>query len=154
MTSLTRRRALANVSALSVPAWFAGCATLGGDAAPPAEGVVLSAADLAWLNRVTWGASASAAAQLSRQGRDRFLARQLDARTPGTLPAAVQAQIGEMRISRTPMDTLVLEMEQQRKAADGIADDEQKKLAQQAYQQELTRLAREAGAVRRGAHHA
>ncbi len=146
MTSLTRRRAIANVSALSVPAWLAGCATLGDDAAPPPEGVALSAADLGWLNRVTWGASASSSAQLSRQGRERFLARQLDARAPGTLPSAVQVQIDAMRITRTPMDALVMEMEQQRKAADAVADDQQKKLAQQAYQQELTRLAREASA--------
>jgi uncharacterized protein (DUF1800 family) len=146
MTTLTRRQAIANVSALSVPAWLAGCATFGDDAAPPPEGVALSAADLAWLNRVTWGASASSAAQLSRQGRERFLAVQLDTRTPGTLPAAVQAQIDALRITRTPMDTLVMELEQQRKAADAIADDEQKKLAQQAYQQELTRQARDASA--------
>ncbi len=106
----------------------------------------MSAADLAWLNRATWGASASSSAQLSRQGRERFLARQLDARTPATLPAAVQAQIDALRITRTPMDTLVMEMEQQRKAADAVADDEQKKQAQQTYQQELTRLAREASA--------
>jgi uncharacterized protein (DUF1800 family) len=145
MTSLTRRQALANVSALSVPAWLAGCATVD-DALPPAEGVALSAADLAWLNRVTWGASASSAAQLSRQGRERFLARQLDARASALLPAAVQTQIDALRITRTPMVTLVMEMEQQRKAADAIADDEQKKQARQVYQQELTRLARDASA--------
>jgi uncharacterized protein (DUF1800 family) len=63
-----------------------------------------------------------------------------------SLPAMVQAQLDAMRISHTPLETLVMEMEQQRKTADGITDDEQKKLAQQAYQQELTRLAREAGA--------
>jgi uncharacterized protein (DUF1800 family) len=146
MTSLTRRRALASAAALSVPVWLAGCATPSDDAAPPPEGVALSSADLAWLNRVTWGASASSAAQLSRRGRARLLAAQLDTRAPAALPAAVQAQIDAMRISRTPMDTLVMEMEQQRKAADGTADDEQKKLAQQAYQQEMTRLAREASA--------
>jgi uncharacterized protein (DUF1800 family) len=145
MTSLTRRQALAHVGALSVPAWLAGCATAS-EEPPPAEGVALSAADLAWLNRVTWGASASSAAQLSRRGRTPFLAAELDAREPGTLPAAVQAQIEAMRITRTPMATLVMEMEQQRKAADAIADDEPKKAAQQAYQQELNRLAREAGA--------
>jgi uncharacterized protein (DUF1800 family) len=146
MTSLTRRRVLAHAGAVLAPAGLAGCATLGDDAAPPPEGVALSAADLAWLNRVTWGASITSSAQLSRQGRERFLARQLDARTPGTLPAAVQAQIDALRITRTPMDALVTEMEQQRKAADAVADDESKKRAQQNYQQELTRLAREASA--------
>ncbi len=141
-----RRQVLAGLGALPLATALAACASLGDDAPPPPEGVALSAADLAWLNRVTWGASASSAARLSRQGRARFLAVQLDARAPGSLPAAVQAQIEAMRTTRTPMDTLVLEMEQQRKAADGTADDEQKKLAQQAYQQELTRLAREASA--------
>jgi uncharacterized protein (DUF1800 family) len=141
-----RRQALAGLGAMPFAAVLGACAGLHDDAPPPAEGVALSAADLAWLNRVTWGASASSAAQLARLGRERFLARQLDARTPGTLPAAVQAQIDAMRITRTPMDALAMEMEQQRKAADGIADDEQKRTAQQAYQQELTRLAREASA--------
>jgi uncharacterized protein (DUF1800 family) len=145
MTSLTRRRALVGVSWLTLPAWLAGCATVG-DEPPPAEGVALTAADLAWLNRVTWGASASSAAQLARLGRERFLARQLDVRAPDTLPAAVQAQIDAMRITRTPPQTLVLEMEQQRKAVIATADDEQKKVAQQAYQQDLTHLARDAGA--------
>jgi uncharacterized protein (DUF1800 family) len=146
MSAVTRRRALAGAASLSLPGWFAGCATTIDEPPAPVEGVVLSATDLAWLNRVTWGASASSAAQLARQGRERFLARQLDARTPDALPAAVQAQIDALRISRTPMDTLVMEMEQQRKTADATADDEQKKQAQQAYQQELTRLAREASA--------
>jgi uncharacterized protein (DUF1800 family) len=141
-----RRQALAGLGAMPFAAVLGACAGLQDDAPPPAEGVALPAADLAWLNRVTWGASASSAAQLARLGRERFLARQLDARTPGTLPAAVQAQIDAMRITRTPMDALAMEMEQQRKAADGIADDEQKRTAQQAYQQELTRLAREASA--------
>jgi uncharacterized protein (DUF1800 family) len=150
MPAISRRHTLAAAAAL--PAWLAGCATALDDAPPPADGVALSPQDLAWLNRVTWGASAASAAQLQRLGRERFLARQLDAtRTTGvaglaSMPAAVQAQIDAMRVTRTPMASLVLEMEAQRKAADALSDDEQKRAAQQAYQQALTRLAREASA--------
>jgi uncharacterized protein (DUF1800 family) len=146
MPALTRRQTLFGSLAWAPGAWLAGCATVADDPPPPPEGVALAAADLAWLNRITWGASASSAVQLSRLGRERFLARQLDPRAPGALPAALQAQIDAMRVTRTPMDALVLEMEQQRKAADAHTDDEQKKAAQQAYQQELNRLAREASA--------
>lgn len=142
MFVVTRRHACA----LVLPVWLAGCATVADDPPPPPEGVALPAADVAWLNRVTWGASASSAAQLVRLGRERFLARQLDPRAPATLPTSVQSQIDAMRVTRTSMDTLVIELERQRKTADATADDEQKKLAQQAYQQELNRVAREASA--------
>ncbi len=49
-----------------------------------------------------------------------------------------------MRISRTPLEQLARELEDQRKAADALADDDAKKAARQAYQQALNQLAREA----------
>jgi uncharacterized protein (DUF1800 family) len=48
-----------------------------------------------------------------------------------------------MSISQKPMPQLVQEMEQRRKDSDAVADNEQKKQAQQAYQQDMNRLARE-----------
>jgi len=61
----------------------------------------LSAADLALIERLTWGVNESTVAEFSALGRDRWLARQLQ---PGTdrLPAAVQAQIAAMPISTRP----------------------------------------------------
>jgi uncharacterized protein (DUF1800 family) len=63
---------------------------------------------------------------------------------PAPLPPAAQAQIDAMAISRTPLDQLVTALDAQRKAADALPDEDQKKAARQAYQQQLNKLAREA----------
>lgn len=103
-------------------------------------------ADLARLhgvNRLTWGASGSALAQAAGRDFPSLLAEQL---TPGPapLPAAAQAQIDNLTLSQQPFSTLVFDLEQRRRAADALKNDDDKRAAQQAYQQELTRLAREA----------
>jgi len=63
---------------------------------------------------------------------------------PTLLPAAAQAQIDALTLSRQSFTTLMFDLEQQRRAADALKNDDEKRAAQQAYQQELTRLAREA----------
>jgi len=99
--------------------------------------------DVAWLDRLSFGATSSSSQELSRIGRRAWLDRQLHPSASTSLPTPLQAQIAEMSISRTPLPELVRGMETQRKAIDGITDDEQKKSAQQVYQKEMTRLARE-----------
>ncbi|MDP9930456.1 DUF1800 domain-containing protein [Variovorax paradoxus] len=101
------------------------------------------ATQLRWLDRVTWGASASSQAELARTGLAAWMGRQLSPRMQ-PLPPAAQAQVDAMTISRTPLPELARALEAQRKAAEALTDDEQKKAARQAYQQELNRLAREA----------
>lgn len=101
------------------------------------------ATQLRWLDRVTWGASASSQAELARAGLPAWMGRQLSPQAQ-PLPPAAQAQIDAMTISRTPLPELASALEAQRKAAGALADEEQKKAARQAYQQELNRLAREA----------
>ena len=98
------------------------------------------------LNRITWGASATSARQLAGLGASRFLEVQLHPLAPALLPSAVQTQIDAMTISQQTMDQLVFAFEQRRKDADAIANDEDKKAAHQAYQQELNRVGREAAA--------
>ncbi|HAT33254.1 MAG TPA: DUF1800 domain-containing protein [Janthinobacterium sp.] len=120
---------------------LAGCATSAPPAAAP--GAPPSNANIAMLERVSWGVNASSVKQLQAQGWDAYLAGQLHP-GPAALPAAVKAQIQAMSISARPLERLVADLERQRKAADAIPKDEEKKLAQQAYQQELNRLAREA----------
>lgn len=95
------------------------------------------------LNRVTWGANPGSARQIAAIGDERFLEQQLHP-TPAFLPREIQAQIDAMSISRRPLQELVFELEQRRKETDAIIDPERKKSAQQAFQQELTRIAREA----------
>ncbi|MDD5332349.1 MAG: DUF1800 domain-containing protein [Rhodoferax sp.] len=95
------------------------------------------------LNRVTWGVNLSATRQVDALGLQRYLDQQLHP-GPTLLPPPVQAQIDAMTITQRPLDWLNQDLEQRRKNADAVANDDDKKAAQQAYQQELNRLAREA----------
>jgi uncharacterized protein (DUF1800 family) len=106
----------------------------------------LTGADLALLNRVTWGANGSSAAQLAALGPDRWLERQLHPAAGDALPSAAQAQIAAMTISTTPMPALVAQMNAQNKAANALTDPDQKKAAQTAYQQAMTALAHQSAA--------
>jgi uncharacterized protein (DUF1800 family) len=76
-------------------------------------------------------------------GLESYLKRQLH---PGatTLPETVQMQISAMTVTQSPLDQLVQDMEQRRKNADAVANEDDRKAALQAYQQEMNRLAREA----------
>lgn len=94
------------------------------------------------VNRLSWGVNTSLARRVSNEGFDAYLQAQLHPK--GTaLPPSVQAQIDAMSISQRSLESIVLALEQQRKAADSVSADDDKKSAQQAYQQELNRVARE-----------
>jgi uncharacterized protein (DUF1800 family) len=113
-------------------------------------------ADIAWpddsratqllvLNRVGFGANASSLRSIESMGSGAYLARQLRPAPAPQLPADVQASIDAMTISQRSAVDLTTELEQQRRKFQDLPAFERKG-AQQAYQQELTRLAREAGA--------
>jgi uncharacterized protein (DUF1800 family) len=106
----------------------------------------VQAHELALVNRITWGATPSAVAQIHQLGADRWLERQLHPSADDPLPQAAQAEIDAMPISQTPIAALVVDMDAQNKAANQITDPDQKKAAQQAYQQAYNDLAREAAA--------
>jgi uncharacterized protein (DUF1800 family) len=95
------------------------------------------------LDRLTWGASTSSARQIAAMGGTRFVEQQLRP-VQATLPPEIQAQIDAMTITQRPLAELVFELEQRRKDSDAIVDPDEKKTAQQAYQQELNRIGREA----------
>ena len=99
--------------------------------------------DLAWLDRVTWGVNASSAAALEAQGSDRYLDAQLHPLAQSRLPAAAQAEIEALKISQTPVAQLAVDMDAQSKAANALTDPDQKKAAQQAYQQAMNDLGRQ-----------
>src|SRR5205809_439830 len=120
----------------------ASCA--GGPGGAPEPGS--RADDLLLLNRVTWGANPSSARELARMGPARYLAAQLQPAKEAARPPEVQAQVDAMTITQRPVDELAKEMESRRKGLDLLRSDDEKKAAQQAYQQELTRLGREAAA--------
>jgi uncharacterized protein (DUF1800 family) len=139
---MKRRRLLAVASAaLAGPTLLAGCAA---PALRTRDSSSDDADELATLNRVTWGIDSASASAWHRAGRRDYLRSQLHAGTDGVLPDIAQAQIDALSLQRKPMATWVVEMEQQRRDADALADVEAKKASQQAYQQDLNRLARDA----------
>jgi hypothetical protein len=83
---------------------------------------------------------------MAREGSSAWLERQLHPAPHETLPPEVQAQIEGMTITRRPVTELAVELEKRRREFETTMDDEQKKTAQQAYQEELSRLARETSA--------
>ncbi len=135
------------LSLIAAACVLAGCAAPA-DSPHAAAGLTgqatLPAGEFELLNRVSWGASTSSASALSSLGAKRYLEQQLHSQPHVVLPPAVQAQIAAMSISQQPLDQLVYDLEQRRKDADATADDTQKKAAQQAFQQEMSRIGREA----------
>lgn len=138
---------LITLSAISVSVLY-GCAAPINSATPRAAGAALStttsAADAySQSNKITWGATPSAVERLQSVGLIAYLDAQLHPVTR-RLPTDVQSQINAMTIVQRPLVELVQDMEQRRKEAETIANDDARKAAQQTYQQEMNRLAREA----------
>jgi uncharacterized protein (DUF1800 family) len=123
------------------------CATQPPPASPraPLEPIAwpddFAATQLAVLNRVSWGANRSSYADIARLGTSRWLGAQLQPPI-ARLPAEAQASIDAMTISQRPLADIAAELEEQRRAFQNAAAGE-RKVERQAYQQELTRLARE-----------
>lgn len=113
----------------------------------PAMGALVAASlqsdSYPWLNRLTWGATSSAVERNAQPSFERYLGAQLHPPT-AQLPQAAQSQIQAMTISQRPFVDLVQDLEQQRKEAEAQTGDDDKKAAQQSYQQTLNRLAKEA----------
>jgi uncharacterized protein (DUF1800 family) len=97
------------------------------------------------LNRVTFGANRSSAAAIESLGTGAYLARQLRPASTPRLPAEAQAYIDAMTISQRSALDLAAELGQRQRALRGLSAEEGKS-ERQAYQRELTRLAREAAA--------
>jgi uncharacterized protein (DUF1800 family) len=103
------------------------------------------ATQLLVLNRVSFGANASSLREIESLGTGAYLARQLRPAPEARLPAAAQAYIDAMTLSQRSASELAFELETRRRAFQGLGPEEAKN-ERQAYQRELTRLAREAAA--------
>jgi uncharacterized protein (DUF1800 family) len=119
------------------------CGIFGVAASGAAE---LNLRDLTLLDRLTWGINASSAAHLQAVGTERWLAEQLHPAPGSALPDAAMAQIEAMPdVHKFPFDIAVA-FDQQGKAANQITDPDQKKAAQQAYQQAMNDRTKQAAA--------
>ena len=93
----------------------------------------LGAADLAFIDRVTWGVNESTAAEFLVLGRDRWLERQLHPGREG--PAAApppKPPIAAMPIATQPVTEIAWPLTAQQRTANQIQDPEQRKTGQQA----------------------
>ena len=95
------------------------------------------------LNRVGFGANPSSLRAIESFGTGAYLARQLRPARESRLPAEVQAYIDGMTLSQRSAVDLATELERRQRAFRSLSPEEAKG-ERQAYQQELTRLAREA----------
>ncbi|MDC8785903.1 DUF1800 domain-containing protein [Roseateles koreensis] len=128
------------LKAASLAALLSACA-----GAPPQKAAELSSTgdEYALANRLTWGANSSAVNDLATQGVANYLHAQLHP-PAARLDAEVSRQIDGLTISEKTLPELIRDLDQRRKDADANSDDDKKKSARQAYQQDLNRLAREA----------
>ena len=152
LPSSPRRRRLLVLGAtgVAIPAWLVGCGapgpTAGGSAADGATvrpTPTSSVATYRVVNRLSWGATQAACERARQLGIERYVDGQLHPGSAGAMPPAAQAQIDALTIGREPLPGLVARIEAQRKAADAIDNEDGRKAARQAYQQELNRLVRE-----------
>jgi uncharacterized protein (DUF1800 family) len=106
----------------------------------------LKPVDFALMDRLTWGVTPSAAEHLKAVGTDRWLDEQLHPKEQPALPASVRSQIEAMPdVHRLPFD-VANAFDQQSRAANQLPDPEQKKAAQQAFQQAMNDRGRQAAA--------
>lgn len=101
-------------------------------------------ADIAVLNRVSWGAETADAQLIKREGLRTWLERQLHPPADEGLPDTAKAQIAAMEISQKSLVEIngeLLQLRQNAQARKGTPDFEG---AQKAYQQKLNDLAKEA----------
>lgn len=124
---------------------LSGCATSLPDARNSRDAQDRSPGDIAArVDRVTWGCNDSNLDQARRAGFAAWLRMQLRGAHPDAMPPEALARISEMGISREPVDVIARRMEDSRRAADAVVGEDAKRAAQQQYQQEMNRLAREA----------
>ena len=106
----------------------------------------LKATDVALMNRLSWGITPSSAEHFKAVGTDRWIQEQLHPQTLVALPPPVQSEIDAMPdVHSLPFDT-VTAFDQQARSAGQITDADQKKAAQQAYQQAMNDRGRQAAA--------
>jgi uncharacterized protein (DUF1800 family) len=118
----------------------------GGLAAVSSHAAELNPKDMILLDRLTWGINTSIAAHLQAVGTERWLAEQLHPASNTALPDAARTQIEAMPdVHKFPFDIAVA-FDQQARSANQVVDPDQRKAAQQVYQQAMNDRAKQAAA--------
>ena len=127
-----------------ISVWFGATSMLAAApvwAATPAP----TATEIALVNRVTWGVDPSEAAEIAREGPGQWLEHELRPSRGDKAPPEVQARIDAMPLTREPLSVLVVEVDAKHKAdVSAATTPDEKKAADQAYQQAISELSKEA----------
>ncbi len=102
--------------------------------------------DTAFVDSITWGVTPSSMAELARLGREKWLQQQLHPPPALILPKAAQTQIDALPLSQETTIALASKFDEQARELNKITNPNQKKTAQQDFQQGMTEIAREAAA--------
>jgi uncharacterized protein (DUF1800 family) len=100
--------------------------------------------DLALVEAVTWGVTSSTMAAFQTTGRDKWLQSQLHPPADMRLPEAAQAQINALAMMQKSALELARKYDAQARAANQLTDPDQRASAQQAFQQAMSEVARQA----------
>jgi len=103
-----------------------------------------TARDIALIDAVTWGVTASTVKEFETIGAERWLESQLRPPAVGHLPDAAQTQINALPFVQKSALELAAEFDAQGHAANQIKDPDQKSAAQHAFQQAMNDIAHQA----------
>ncbi len=128
---------------MALASLLAACGTSAPAPNPEARARLDAADPVALLDRIAWGATSRSLLAIRSEGAQAWLQQQLHPRADAALAPAVARQIAALPIESTPMAERVFALEQSRRGLDAIADEQARKAARQAHQEELNRLARQ-----------
>jgi uncharacterized protein (DUF1800 family) len=134
-----RRTLLLGTAAAMQLGWLSGCAT-----SPEAAHEATNGRNYRLANRLSWGATDVELERVRTLGAAAYIEQQLRA-AAGPMPAAAQAQIDALRVSQHSPLALWTDVDAARKRGEALPTQEERKAAQDAFQQALGQLARESG---------
>jgi uncharacterized protein (DUF1800 family) len=104
----------------------------------------LSQDDVAWLRRDSFGLDTATVAQYRALGRKALLEKQLDNRLSDTLPAPVAAQIASYESFHTPLEPLLISIQQEQQQIKAMPEGPDKVAANKALQTRTNQLGQQA----------
>jgi uncharacterized protein (DUF1800 family) len=100
--------------------------------------------DLALVDTITWGVTPASMAAFQSAGREKWLQSQLHPPSGTRLPEAAQSQIDALPLIQKSAFELATKFDAQARTANQMTDPDQKRSAQQAVQQAMTEVAKQA----------